>query len=1340
MLAKKKDFDADYWTRHICEPVLFASAIEDMIKAGYNTFIEISPHPVLSASIHECWQNNNKNNNNKNKYHVIDTLKREENEKSELLTTLAELHNIGYPVTFNQLNIKDKEQTLSLIDFLKKDQQVAQELTEFKTYSETQRQVVLAKLIKNAVQRVSNQQILLTDEDTGFLDAGINSLMALRLQKYLSSQLRLSLPSTLVFDYSNPRTLSEYLNLKLIEKDSPTSETPPKPKANISNHAQYHEPIAVVGMGCRLPGGANNPEQFWELLKTGYDAITEIPPERWNVDDYFDADPDVAGKMYTRCGGFISNRDIKTFDANFFKISPQEAMALDPQQRLLLEVSWEAFENGGIAVEQLKNQSVGVYLGISTDDYKYAHLWSEDLEKIDAYSAQGSMYSSAAGRLSYVFGLQGPNLPVDTACSSSLVALHLACQGLKNNESEMALVAGVNSIIRPNLYIYFSKLGALSPDGKCKTFDASANGYGRGEGCGVLILKRLSDAQRDGNRILALIKGSALNQDGASSSFIAPNGVAQQQVIRKALHNAGISSDQVSYIEAHGTGTMLGDPIEMGALGQVYGKVHNIDTPLMVGSVKANIGHLEAAAGVAGIIKTILALNNECIPPQIHFHNPNPHIPWNELPFKIPTELTAWSKKDKPRIAGVSSFGFSGTNAHVLIEEAPQMDEPTFEVLKTSKAFTRPQHLLTLSAKNEPALTALADQYHDFLAEHPDTAVADVCFTANTGRTHFTHRLAIIAESTQQLRDKLSQATSDTVGELTHQVNSQKTPNIAFLFTGQGSQYVGMGRELYETQPTFRKTLDRCDDILRDYLEQPLLEVLYSSPDKSSLLDETAYTQPALFALEYALAELWQSWGIKPAAVMGHSVGEYVAACVAGVFSLEDGLKFVAPRGRLMQALPKKGRMVAVLANENSVAVAIQPYRDEVSIAAINGPQSIVISGTQSAIEALTATLNTAGIKTKPLTVSHAFHSPLMEPILAEFKRIAAEITYAKPKIALCSNVTGEFAADEITTPDYWCRHLRQPVKFAAQHGNAGTKRLQLFGRNWTKTHAIGHGSSMSIRRGRRLVTEFAEGQNDWQQLLQSLGELYVHGVPIDWSGFIMIIRIVAWHYQPIHFKNDADWVEETKKVEESNQTDSLLPDQVDSSIVNLIHQGDTEQLTLLLAKSGHLPAEKQQLLPELLELLVKQHQQQVKHRTIKDWLYQLTWQPKPRTVNISKEPQSHAIGSWLILADQGGVGKALAQLLREREQTCFLVYAGKAYHEIEGNNTWYLNPANPTDFDNLFQKMSEANRLPLKGIIHLWSLDALLPDNLTIPALEHAQNLGCSSVLPSGTNVGQNA
>ncbi len=875
-------------------------------------------------------------------------------------------------------------------------------------------------------------------------------------------------------------------------------------KLNAFKSAQT-EPIAIIGMSCRFPGRANSPEAFWQMLHEGRDAIIEVPEKRWNIDAYYDVDPKTPGKMYTRYGGFLSE-PVDTFDPHFFGISPREAASLDPQQRLLLEVAWEALEDANIVPEQIYDSSTGVFVGISNFEHALSLLRPANLDcinayhRIDAYFGTGASLGVAAGRLSYLLGLTGPSLIVDTACSSSLIATHLACQSLRLKECDLALVGGVHLILGPELHLVFSKAQMLSADGRCKTFDAAADGYGRGEGCGIIVLKRLSEAKADGDFIYAKIRGSAVNQDGPSGGLTVPNGPSQEKVIRQALANGGIEPGQVSYIEAHGTGTSLGDPIEMSVLSNIFSPNHSVDNPLVVGAVKSNIGHLEAASGIASLIKVVLSLQHKEIPSHLHFKQPNPHIDWENFPVVVPTSLQPWSAAaEKPRIAGVSSFGFSGTNAHVVLEEGPVSDVQEFSIINQKK---RPFHLLTLSAKTHAALTVQAGNYEQYLSAHPDLDLGDIGFTANTCRSHFQHRISVVGDSNTQVREKLASFVAGQETVICQGLVPDIRPQIAFLFTGQGSQYVGMGRELYETQPTFRKTIDRCNDILRDSLEQPLLEVLYSSPDKSSLLDETAYTQPALFALEYALAELWQSWGIKPAAVMGHSVGEYVAACVAGVFSLEDGLKFIASRGRLMQALPKKGRMVAVLANENSVAAAIQPYRDEVSIAAINGPQSIVISGTQSAIEALTATLNTAGIKTKPLTVSHAFHSPLMEPILAEFKRIAAEITYAKPKIALCSNVTGEFAADEITTPDYWCRHLRQPVKFAANMATLEQNGYNCLVEIGPKPTLLGMGRQCLSDEVGVWLPSLREGQNDWQQLLQSLGELYVHGVPIDWSGF----------------------------------------------------------------------------------------------------------------------------------------------------------------------------------------------------------------------------------------------
>ena len=870
-------------------------------------------------------------------------------------------------------------------------------------------------------------------------------------------------------------------------------------KVNALEHAKT-EPIAIIGMGCRLPGGADNPEAFWQLLRDGRDVIIEVPKNRWNIDAYYDPEPDAPGKMYTRYGGFLD--PIDTFEPQFFGISPREAMSMDPQQRLLLEVSWEALENANLVPEQLFGSSTGVFVGITNIEYGALSLWANDVNRIDAYYGTGASLGVAAGRLSYVLGLTGPSFIVDTACSSSLITAHLGCQSLRLGECDLALVGGVNLIFGPETYINFSKARMLSPDGRCKTFDAAADGYGRGEGCGVLVLKRLSDALADGDNILAKIRGSAVNQDGPSGGLTVPNGPSQEKVIRQALANGKVEPAQVSYIDAHGTGTSLGDPIEIGALGNVFGKGRSQDNPLFVGSVKSNMGHLESAASVAGLIKVVLSLQHEAIVPHLHFKQPNPHIDWEAFPVVVPTSLRPWLAGEQPRMAGVSSFSFSGTNAHLVVEEAPQI--PSTPPLQ--KGEERSRHLLTLSAKNSTAINKLAEKYAKYLATHPALALGDICFTANTCRSHFNHRLTVVAASSTEMCEKLAafQAGEEATGISKGQAPETNQPKIAFLFTGQGSQYVGMGRELYETHPIFRQTLERCGEILRPYLETPLLEVLYAkdAEDKSDLLNSTAYTQPALFALEYALAELWQSWGIKPDIVMGHSVGEYVAACLAGVFSLEDGLKLIAERGRLMQTLCEEGDMLVLSVDEKQATEIIQPYTQNVSIAAINGPENVVISGKREAIQTIKAAVEQDGIETRRLKVSHAFHSPLMEPMLTAFAKVAKEITYSSPKMSLGSNLTGQLVTDEIAIPEYWCRHVRNPVKFAQSLETLYQQGVEVFVEIGPKPTLLGMGRHCLPDEVGVWLPSLRFGHEDWQILLQSLGELYVRGVPVDWLSF----------------------------------------------------------------------------------------------------------------------------------------------------------------------------------------------------------------------------------------------
>jgi myxalamid-type polyketide synthase MxaE and MxaD len=939
------------------------------------------------------------------------------------------------------------------------------------------------------------------------------------------------------------------------------------------------EPIAIIGLGCRFPGNANDPDSFWNLLHKGIDAVTEVPPGRWDVDAYYDPNPDTPGKTYTKQGGFIQQVD--QFDPLFFGISPREAASLDPQQRLLLEVTWEALENAGQTPTKLRNSQTGVYVGICTDDYAQRNMSMENISLMDAHFGTGNARSMAVGRISHFLGLQGPNIQLDTACSSSLLAVHLACQSLRSQESNLALAGGVNLILWPLSTIGRCKLKALAPDGRCKTFDVAADGYGQGEGCGMVVLKRLSDAIADGDTVLAVIRGSAVNHDGPSSGLTVPNQMAQKEVIQRALQNARVEPHQVSYVEAHGTGTSLGDPIELESLAAVYGKNRPINQPLVVGSVKTNFGHLEAAAGVCGLMKVVLSLQNQEIPPHLHLNKPNPHIPWHQLPLVVPTKAIPWNVSNQSRIAGISAFGISGTNVHIILEEAPEQVQP-------EKSLERKLQILSLSAKTPKALEELVTSYAHHLENNPELELEDICHTANTGRAHFNHRLAVITSDKAELATKLSNITAgkEVAGLFSGQIsNSTSSPKVAFLFTGQGSQYVNMGWQLYQTQPTFRKILEECDQILRPYLEKPLLSVLYPQStalaENSSLLDQTAYTQSALFAIEYALAQLWQSWGIKPDVVMGHSVGEYMAATVAGVFSLEEGLKLIATRGRLMQQLPSGGEMVSVLASESQVQEVIASYADKVAIAAINGADSIVISGVGEAIQAICRNFAEMGITTKPLQVSHAFHSPLMEPMLADFEAVAKEVTYSQPRIRLISNITRQEATENIATPEYWVNHVRQPVHFAQSMQTLHREGYKLFLEIGPKPILLGMGRQCLPEEVGTWLPSLRPPQEDWQQILSSLGQLYTQGVAVDWSGFDRDYSRRKVLLPTYPFQRQRYWQEVAENKDKT----------VSTPIVQLLNQGETEGLAKELELAGELSEQERQLLPKLLGLLVKRQQ-----------------------------------------------------------------------------------------------------------------------------------------------------
>ncbi|WP_426752690.1 type I polyketide synthase [Myxococcus sp. Y35] len=848
------------------------------------------------------------------------------------------------------------------------------------------------------------------------------------------------------------------------------------------------EPIAVVGISCRFPGGGELPETFWELLASGRDAMREVPASRWDINEYYDPTPGAPGKMYTRRGAFID--DVDLFDPGFFGIPPRDAKGMDPQQRLLLEECWRALERAGIPPGSLVGSRTGLFLGLMHNDYNLLGLSGE----METHAASLNYPSVAAGRISHTLGLQGPAVSVDTACSSSAVAIHLACQSLRNDESDIALAAGANLNLSPVTVVVECQNRMLAADGRCKTFDASADGFGRGEGCAVVVLKRLSDALASGDAIIGVIRGSAVTHDGRSSGLMVPNGRSQERVIRAALESCGVEPEQVGYIEAHGTGTLLGDPIEMEALRSVFGRKGSRSEPLYVGSVKTNIGHLEAAAGIAGLIKVLLSLQNEAIPAHLNFERPNPNIRWEELPVTVPTTTRPWRRGDKRRIAGISSFGFSGTNVHMVVEEAPVLARPQVEK-------ERPVHVLTLSAKSEPALEALMEAQERALPED-DAALGDWCYTANTGRTQFEHRAAVSGATAAELRANLARLREEKQRPAREPLRGTEPPRPVFLFTGQGALRPGVGRELHETQPAFRAAVERCSKALEGLLDCRLEDLLFGEAS-ATLLEDTRHAQPALVALEYALAELWAAWGVTPGAVIGHSLGEYAAAAVAGVYSIEEALRLVVTRARLIHSHVDAGAMLSVFARLDVVERAIAPHAGSVGLAALNGPEDLVVSGPPDAITAVAEALAAEGVQMKRLRVPYAFHSSMMEPVLKPFAEAFRGLSLSAPRLPFVSTLHGRRVDGDITRAEYWCQQLREPVAFA--------KGLETLRAEGHRTYLEVGPAPILAGIGRRNFQEADElcwlpslrpSTGETAQLAATLAELYMRGFEVDWAAF----------------------------------------------------------------------------------------------------------------------------------------------------------------------------------------------------------------------------------------------
>ncbi|MER6127374.1 type I polyketide synthase [Streptomyces sp. NPDC001795] len=860
---------------------------------------------------------------------------------------------------------------------------------------------------------------------------------------------------------------------------------------------EKHEPIAVVGVGLRFPGGNTDLDGFADFLRNGRSGIGPVPEDRWDVPAFAADEETELGRIRTTGGGFLDQVD--RFDAQFFNISPKEAQYVDPQQRLLLETAWEALENANINPTALRNGNGGVYVGASSVDYA---LEMTDLayEDLDGHLASGTTAFPLSGRLSYFLGLHGPCMSVDTACASALTALHLAVEGLRRGECEIALCGGVNALHHPRVFVTFSHANMLAPDAQCKTFDEAADGYVRAEGCGVLVLKRLSAAKRDGDTVLALVRGSAVGQDGDSAGLTVPNGIAQEAVIRSALANARLGPADIQYVEAHGTGTPLGDPIEMGAINDVFAGSHSKEEPLMVGSVKTNLGHMEPASGIVGVIKTVLQMREGVVYPHLNLNKPSARIPWNIYPVTVPTEVRPWEAPT--RRAVVNSFGFAGTIAAAVLEEAPPLlRAPTGESpAETAGGDEEQAHIFTVSARTKKSLRRQIERYHAFLDEHPGTPLRDLCYTGNVGRTHFNVRMSAVVTDREQLRTQLGKFLEQDRGG--GRGRSRRNRKVSFLFSGQGAQYPGMGAPLYDRFPVFREHIDECDRLFQPLLGRSVKAMILGTDDHTEDIHRTLYTQPALFTLEYALAKLWMSWGVRPNSVIGHSIGEVTAATVAEVFTLAEAVELVAIRAKLMQSVTVPGGMAAASAPVSVVEPLVASYPD-LAIGAVNSPKQCVVSGGVESLAELTRLLEERGVQVKQLTVSHAFHSPLMNEVGEVFRNSISAIRFREPRIALISNVTGEPAKPGVVSnAEYWTRHISEPVLFEAGMATLERRGEHVFVEIGPSSALTSLAKQSVAVQNHSWLRSLSASDRSSTTILRAVAQMYSEGLPVSWTAF----------------------------------------------------------------------------------------------------------------------------------------------------------------------------------------------------------------------------------------------